>query len=132
MQQFLKDYGPVLIFVLQIAWAFIGWWFSRNVATKQDVAALRSEIAGAVNRIEQLEVARENAPDAADISSLRLEMAHHTGQMREFNATLTGARETIEAQFAGIDTRIEGVGDLVKRAERMIDTVTQHLLSQTR
>lgn len=125
MQQFLKDYGTLVMFVLQIGWFVVAWWFRREVATKDDVATVATDLTKVIGRIERVEAACEAAPTATDIASLRLEMKHHSGQMREFNAILTGKCDTIDAKLSGLDRVLD-------RAETMLDTLTRHLLDTNR
>lgn len=116
MKQFLVEYGLYVVTAVQALTAAIAWWFSKNVATKEEV----NEV---VQRIEALEAARQNAPDKDDLAALSLEIANVRGDMRAFRAEIQGARQTVTAE-------VEGLHRLVDRVEGMATTLTQHLLSR--
>jgi hypothetical protein len=82
-------------------------------------------VANLSTRIGALETFNESAPDVNDVAALRLEMSHHTGQMREFSATFHGKCETLDAKF-------EGLGHMLQRVESMTGTLTRHLLDTGR
>ncbi|MEX2155093.1 MAG: DUF2730 family protein [Gemmatimonadaceae bacterium] len=123
MMQFIKDYGVVLIFVMQIAWFAITWWFRKSVATKDDVTAVRVEVSKAMQRIDSLEQARQNAPDKNDLAKLSLDMERMRGDMRTCTAEMKGTRDLFSSEA-------DGLRQLVERTESMTRTLVEHALAK--
>lgn len=118
--QLVKDYGIILVFVMQWVFLLAAWWFRKSVATKDDLQAARdgftAEINGVVRRVQSLEQKRDDAPSGHDIVKLRLEMERARGAMSVFGAKLEGAERLVTSQ--------------ISRAEEMCKMLTEHLLNR--
>lgn len=118
LSRFLKDYGYIAVWITQVAWFAVTWWYRKSVVT-------REEFDGLSDRMQNLETLIREHPTAKDIRKVSIDMERMRGDMRAFSATIDGARQTFEA-------KLDGAAALLKRTETQLGIITQHLLEESR
>ena len=108
------------LFLLQAAFAVM-LALAKN--TFQTRAAQAARDASVDDRLQDIEGHMATTVTTEEFTELRLEMKDVQGDIRAFQAEMRGARETFNAQIARAD-------QLVDRTERVVNMITEHLLTQ--
>lgn len=114
--EFLRDWPALILAALNIGFAGVVWVVRKTLATKDDVDIVATAVRDAEARVASLEQARETTLTRDDLSAVRVEMEQMRGDMR--------------AGFGSLQAQLEGTRGLLKRTERVVEIVTEQLLSE--
>jgi hypothetical protein len=112
MKDFLSSFATPVITILQFLVTGGLWAMRKSFATQEQLAKLRDREEARDRRVHALELARETAPTANDVTELRIGMAG-----------VSGAVNTLSAKLDGSDS-------LLTRQERLVAVLLEHQINR--
>jgi hypothetical protein len=118
----IRPWITIVITVAQFFFAGVLWLARKTFVTREDREVVDGQL---WKKIREMEANVATGASSEDFSDLRLEMEGFRGSMNTFKAEMEGMKNTFTAQITRAD-------DLVDRTERVVNMITEHLLSEQR
>lgn len=136
MWEWVKDAGSLVSTLLSGAFLFVAWLWKRSVPSRQEIEALREEMAEVKNKADSGDDELEESLGAKH-GELERRLAHLESKMKVVPSKddlheLTRELDSLGTAVTAVREKVEGVGAGMSRIENQVGMLYEHALKQQR